>query len=85
MRRCFFRSPAVSPDVVRSPADSSSGFGLRIVPVIVFQHLLNVALAIICIAATTYADDPLAVEAKRRNDELVKQGFNLTYGVPPTR
>lgn len=43
--------------------------------------LLGVAACILCCAATAHAADGLAAEARRRNDELVHQGFNFTHGL----
>jgi dienelactone hydrolase len=43
-----------------------------------------IALALLFFAAPASAQDPLTLEMKRRNDELVAQGFNLTWGVSVT-
>jgi len=44
--------------------------------------LICAVFSILC--AARVAADPLADEARRRNDELVKQGFNLTHGLTVT-
>lgn len=38
------------------------------------------AVLFLILCAVRVAAEPLADEARRRNDELVKQGFNLTRG-----
>src|SRR5258708_1950012 len=37
-----------------------------------------ILIAILCCAHPARGDDALAAEANRRNDDLVKEGFNLT-------
>jgi dienelactone hydrolase len=48
------------------------------------RHVAVLALALILGPATARADDALAAEARRRNEELVQQGFNLTHGLTVT-